>query len=432
MINRNKLGVVLLVGLMVGTLAFLAASLPVVAKAAEKGEPIVIGVPVPRASGHGQNAEQALILAVEEINAAGGIKLGGKGRPIKLEITDTRDQEPGVPTSDVLLAIEKLILGKKPHLLMGGPIMSEPSLVTLDLIAKHKMLHITTAGAWTPAWHKKTGKNISRYKYSFKIGSNIVFQMKDIAGLLHGIKTQFGFNKLFISVADAAHTRAAGNAVGGMAKKGGWEIVGKEIHPLATSDFSMLLRKVRKSGAQLLFIWDHTPEAVILMRQWYDLKIPALPLGMVDSVGDPAMWKRTNKKVAYLVGVGGESGTLPGQEVTPLTKPFFAAFKKRWKKEPRALIVSPSYFGPYMIKEVIEKTQSLDTDTLITAIENVDMVTVSGRLRINKSNHQAIYGKDPKQTLVNQFYQWQDGKRISVWPEAIATRKIQLPPWMKK
>ena len=66
-----------------------------------------------------------MILATEQVNAAGGVKLGGVMRPLKLEIIDTRDQEPGVPTSEVLLAMEKLVLDKGAKILAGGPIMSE-------------------------------------------------------------------------------------------------------------------------------------------------------------------------------------------------------------------------------------------------------------------------------------------------------------------
>lgn len=85
-----------------------------------------------------------------------------------------------------------------------------------------------------------------------------------------------------------------------------------------------------------------------------------------------------------------------------------------------------------MIKEVIERIQSLDRDKLVSAIEDVDMTIVSGRLRIDKTNHQAIFGDDPKKSLVNQYLQWQDGKRVCIWPKEIATGRIQEPPWMKK
>ncbi len=78
-----------------------------------KEEALVIGITVGKASVYGQNSERSAVLAAEEINNAGGVDIGGKKHLIKLEIVDTRDEEPGVPTSDVLLTVEKLLLEKR-------------------------------------------------------------------------------------------------------------------------------------------------------------------------------------------------------------------------------------------------------------------------------------------------------------------------------
>jgi branched-chain amino acid transport system substrate-binding protein len=99
--------------------------------AQQKGKPIVVGAPIPRASAYGQNGERGMILATEEINAGGGVRLGNEMLPFQLEIIDTRDEEPGVPTSEVLLALEKLILQKKVDMVAGGPCMSECGLAPL-------------------------------------------------------------------------------------------------------------------------------------------------------------------------------------------------------------------------------------------------------------------------------------------------------------
>ena len=75
-------------------------------------EPITLGCPLPTAFLYGWDAERAITLAVEEINAKGGVDVGGTQRPFKVEVMDTRDLEPGVPVSEALLAVEKLILEK--------------------------------------------------------------------------------------------------------------------------------------------------------------------------------------------------------------------------------------------------------------------------------------------------------------------------------
>ncbi len=84
-----------------------------------------------------------------------------------------------------------------------------------------------------------------------------------------------------------------------------------------------------------------------------------------------------------------------------------------------------------MIKDAIERAGTLDTEALITAIEEADMITPGGRMRFDKTNHQAIYGFDPKEALVGQALQWQDGKRVTIWPPKIANGQFKLPPWMK-
>jgi branched-chain amino acid transport system substrate-binding protein len=398
----------------------------------DSADPIIIGAPIPRASTYGQNCERSMILAKEEINAAGGIKVGNEMRPIQLEIVDTRDEEPGVPTSEVLLAMEKLVLDKGAKILAGGPVMSEVCLAAMDLYPKYKVIGLISAGCWTPGWHKKCGGNIQLYKYAFKPSGHVIYWIRDIVGLLKDIKQKYGFNKMYITVAEAAHCKAAAAAVKKGATANGWTVVGEEVHPLATTDFSMMLRDVRKSGAQVLFIWDHTPESLTLIKQWHDYKVPAAAIGFVGPTEDPDMWDQTKGKVAYLVEWAGEGGTLPGQAITPLTQPYFNAYKKRWGVEPRGTGNVPGYTVLYLIKDAIERAGTLDVDALVTAIEQTDMATIGGRLRFDKTNHQAVYGNDPKETLVGQQLQWQDGKRVTIWPPKIATGEFKLPPWMKK
>jgi branched-chain amino acid transport system substrate-binding protein len=84
-----------------------------------------------------------------------------------------------------------------------------------------------------------------------------------------------------------------------------------------------------------------------------------------------------------------------------------------------------------MLKDAIERAGTLDVDALVTAIEQTDMTTIGGRLKFDKTNHQAIYGTNPKETLMAQLLQWQDGKRVCIWPSQIASGEYKLPPWVK-
>jgi len=85
----------------------------------------------------------------------------------------------------------------------------------------------------------------------------------------------------------------------------------------------------------------------------------------------------------------------------------------------------------YVLKDAIERAGTLNSDKVVTALEQTDIMGVYGRLRFDPKSHQVIVAQDPKDGAVGSILQWQDGKRIVVYPKSIAKGEIQLPPWMK-
>tara|TARA_B100000315_G_scaffold163187_1_gene151726 strand:- start:50752 stop:51024 length:273 start_codon:yes stop_codon:yes gene_type:complete len=81
-------------------------------QSAVAADPIVIGVPTSLGFSEGKESLKAVQMAVDEINAAGGVKVGTERRPFKIESIDLRDAAPGVPVSEALLGLEKIILEK--------------------------------------------------------------------------------------------------------------------------------------------------------------------------------------------------------------------------------------------------------------------------------------------------------------------------------
>ncbi len=100
------------------------------------GDPIVIGVPTALGSIEGRDGWMAVQMAVDEINAKGGVQVGKTKHKIEVYSIDTREHEPGIPVQDALTAAEKLILEKKPHAIALGNFRSEVLLSSMDLISK--------------------------------------------------------------------------------------------------------------------------------------------------------------------------------------------------------------------------------------------------------------------------------------------------------
>ncbi len=402
-------------------------------KTALAEDPITIGAPLATSFLYGWDAERAISLAVEEINAAGGVKVGGSKRPFKVEVIDTRDLEPGVPVSEALLAVEKLILEKKADFIMGGPVRSEAAMAAMDLLSKYKKISILTTGVLTPAYHARVAENYDKYKYLFRITGEAKWMVGgEIIPCLVGLGQKYGLNRLFIMIQDVAHARAGGDIIAKVMAKKGWTVIGEpEIYPTGSTDFSMGLLKARREKAQVIIIWMDMPETSILLKQWHDMKIPALPFGSIIAAGEqPGFWKATEGKGEYALANVVNAGNAPSN-ASDWTMKFYNAYEKKWGIEPEGYGTSSSYMAPYVLKDAIERAGALDTDAVVAALEKTDMMGVYGRIKFDPKSHQVVPSLDPNEGAVGTIFQWQAGKRVVVFPESIAMGEIKLPPWMK-
>ena len=393
---------------------------------------IVIGSPLSTAYLYGWAAERGIKLAVEEINAKGGVNVGGKKLPFKVEVIDTRDLEPGVPVSEALLAVEKLILDKKADFLIGGPVRSEAALAAMSLLSKYKKVSIVTTGVLTPKYHAMVAKQYDKFKYAFRIHGQAVHLVGEMFANFGELKQKYGFNNLFIIAQDVSHARGAAAVMKKVATKKGWNVTGVEIYPTGATDFSMGLLKAKKTKSEIINIWMDMPESAILLKQWYEMKIPALPFGSTLAAAEqPGFWKATNGKGEYTLCNVVNAGNAPSN-ATPWTMKFYNAYTKRWGVEPEGLGTSSSYMAVHVLKDAIERAGSLDSDKVVTELEKTDVMGVYGRLRFDPKSHQVIPADDPKDGAVGSILQWQNGNRVVVYPKSIAVGSIQLPPWMKK
>jgi branched-chain amino acid transport system substrate-binding protein len=408
------------------------AALFVLPGAAVHAKDIVIGCPLSTAFLYGWDAERGVKLAVEEINAAGGVTVGDEKRPFRVEVIDTRDLEPGVPVSEALLAVEKLILDKKADFLIGGPVRSEAALAAMSLLSKYKKVSILTTGVLTPKYHALVAKQYDKFKYCFRIHGEAKNLVGEIFANFGELKAKYGFNNLFIIAQDVSHARGAAKIIEKIAKKKGWNVTGMEIYPTGATDFSMGLLKAKKTGTQIINIWMDMPESAILLKQWYEMKIPALPFGSTLAAAEqPGFWKATDGKGEYTLCNVVNAGNAPSN-ATPWTMKFYNAYAKRWGVEPEGLGTSSSYMAVYVLRDAIERAGSLDSDKVVTELEKTDVMGVYGRLRFDPRSHQVIPALDPKDGAVGSILQWQKGKRVVVYPKSIATGEILLPPWMRK
>ena len=234
-----------------------------------------------------------------------------------------------------------------------------------------------------------------------------------------------------IMLQDVAHSRSGGDIIAKIVSGQGWTITGKAVYPTGSSDFTRGLKAASENGTQVLLIWMDMPESAVLLRQWYEMKIPALPFGSIISAAEgPDFWEKMGKAGEFCLANVVNAGNAPST-ATPTTMAFYKAYSKRWGIAPEGYGTSSSYMAPFVLKDAIERANSLDTDKVIAALESTNFLGVYGRIRFGKRNHQVIPSFDPQEGAVGSIFQWQGGERMVVFPSSIAKSTIKLPPWMK-
>jgi len=396
--------------------------------AAYAAEPIVIGVPTSLGFLEGKEAHKV----VSEINAKGGVTVGGTKRMMKVVATDLRDAAPGVPVPEALLGLEKMILEQKPAAIVVGPFRSEALIAGMDLIAKYKTPMLGTI-AMSPGSEAKLKKDPEKYKYIFRTCLNAVHLVKYLAGNMALINKEFGFNKVYVLHQDVAWARATAGFVKKMYfDKAGWEVLGMEAYPTGTSDFSSALMKTRAKGAQVIMPIFDMPQSGILVKQWKGMKVPALMAGFISPLAGSEAWNTFDGKIGGAMNSIFELGSAIDSPKVPKSVKFNNKYKKTYGKPLQAGHgPAPAYESVYILAEAIERAGSLDPDAIVAELQKTDRMGVMGRIKYDQGN-QVVYGNDPAETAVAAVFQWtEDGKRKIVFPASIAEAKIQLPAGLK-
>ena len=393
-------------------------------------DPIILGVPTSLGFLEGKEGLFCVNMAVDEINQAGGVDVGGTKRMFEVVPIDARGAEPGVPVADVIRAHKKLILEDKADFIVFGSFRSEAAIACMDVVGQYKTPMILGT-AMSPGMEAKVKEDYDKYKYTFRTCLNAVYLIKYLGGTMAYLNKQFGFNKVFILNQDVAWARKTGDLMIKMVfEKMGWEVVGRQAYPTGSSDFSSSLMKARAGGAQVILPIFDMPQSGILVKQWKAMKVPALMAGFISPLAGPGSWELFDKKIDGAMNCIFEVGNMPVPKV-PASVEFWNKYKERYGTPIEAgHSPAPAYEMVYVLKEAIERAGSVDGDAVVAEMEKTDRMGAMGRIRFNEG-HQVVYGEDPAETALGCMFQWQDGERVVVYPESVAEGKIRLPEGLK-
>ncbi|WP_051184624.1 ABC transporter substrate-binding protein [Desulfatiglans anilini] len=394
-------------------------------------EEIVLGAPTSLGTLEGAESLKAARLAVDEVNAAGGVRVGGRVCRLRLEPCDLNDAAGRVRPEEAVARLERFIREQAPDVILIGPFRSEVLLASMDLLARHRIPTLVSI-AMSPAVDAKILSD-PRYRCIFRLSLSTRYLAARLIEALQMMRREFAFDKILILNQDVAWARSTISLLLKVyLDRSDWKVTGQENLSGETVDFSRFLNKARADGAHVILTIFDAPACGNLIEQWHTLKPPAVLCGFLSPAIGPGAWEAFGGRLEGVINVIFELGNLPSSRYAPAAA-FYEAFEAAYGAPIEAGHgPAPSYESVYVFAEAIERAGSLEPEGVIAALEATDRQGSMGRLRFHRG-HQAIFGEDPYIEALACVVQWQaSGRRVIVHPAAIAEGPIALPDFVRR
>jgi branched-chain amino acid transport system substrate-binding protein len=407
--SKKIVGIVALVIIVVAALAGYYAYTKLVPSGPSE---IHLGVLAPitgSSAANGKHMMDGATLAVNEINAAGGIM----GKKVVLYFED-HAMSPDMG----LAGAKKLIYDDKVSAIIGV-YLTGVALAISPLLAQNKVIFISTLTSSVDITNQVL-KDYNQYKYIFRDAGNTTTYALGAMEFIKLVIPATG-NKTWVMIGeDLKWTQDIMDVLVPMAAKQGYTFLGPQYRvPLDTTDFSATIAKMKAQNPGAVVHFSGTTNAVVFAKQWKaDPIARKIPLssytGMMASLDSARAVEQTAPgAIEYTYGY---NNAWPSPSI-PASMTYADKFEKTFNYPPDAIDMK-TYEAVYIWKAAVDKTQSLDADVLVPALEQTDYQGITGRIRFDKS-HDPVWGPG---YWTGVLVQWQKGGKANiVWPPNMKT-----------
>ena len=395
---------------------------------------IKIGVIGPMNFLQGKGHWNGALMAQDEINSAGGVKIGDKKMKIELVKTDSNEF---LSMTDATNAMELLLTREKVNFVVGG-FRTEAVFSMQDIAMDYKTIFLG-CGAATKELCDRVGEDYNRYKYWFRITPfNNIFLAKTnfihLATVGAIMRKAVGIQAPRVAIVGEkqAWVEAMVKASEATIPKLGLEVAGVWRPSQTATDVTAELSAIQRENAHIVLTIFSATVGVTFAKQIGELKIPVAQVGINVEAQKEGFWEATGGMGNYVMTMNTYAR---GVEYNELTKPFVDGYIKRFGEVPA--YTADTHAAILMLAECAKRAGSLDSDKIVSELEKWDAKGTSGRFKFNK-DHDPVWGPG---YLTSLGVQWQDGKLVGVWPNhwkatpeapEITYKGIvpyKLPPW---
>jgi branched-chain amino acid transport system substrate-binding protein len=384
-----------------GILALLAPLLAVIPRpgAAQAEGPIRIGATMsltgPLAT-QGVPARNGYLLCERWVNDDGGLL----GRRMEFVIYDDASD----PETAAAL-YERLIVEEGVDAVMG-PYGSTHTEAVAPVTERHRKVHISPLAATTSIWEQ--GR---RYLFMVLPPAELF-----LAGLVD-LAARHGFDRLAILQEDALFPRAAGDGAAGLARDRGMQVVLHETYARGTADFSDVLDRIRDGGVEVLgMAASSLGDFVTFVRQMKEQDVNVRMFGTSGAVAE--FQEALGEAAEYVFGLSAWEPSLPD----PGIPGFVAAYRDAFGSTP-SFHAAGAHGSCQLFVEAATRADTLDPDAMRQELLRLRTRTLFGDFAVDERGYQVAHR--------GLFIQWQDGEKVIVWPDDVATgaARVPMPPW---
>ncbi len=381
-----------------------------------------IGVLAPMSGGAAADGEETLRgvkMAVEEINAAGGIA----GYDFEVVLGDVKDQ-----TSDaVVSAFERLNGTEHLDVILTG--YATQSNFEIEYMAEANMVYMLAGNSnQTRAMvEKDPGKFSTIWSFTPSFDAYETELLPVVQGLADSGKLKLSNNKIAIVSSDNAYSKSIYAGIKKSFKAAGWEVTVDEIVPSGEiNDWRSLLTKVRNDPPAVIVNTDWMPSnAATFVSQFMEKPTDSLVF-IQYGPSVPEFLKLTKEKSTGVVYnmLGGPLMSPKNPRAAEIGKKF----KEKYGQESGGYGTGLYEMAMIYFDAVRKVGDPSDRSAIAKAIGETDKQVTIGRVKFDPKTHLSMQGND---YVPIQFYQIWDGKRTLFYPNKYSTGEFKAPPWMK-
>lgn len=311
----------------------------------------------------GRYYRDAYQLAIDKINAAGGVKIGGQSHKLALRLYDNQ--------SDVNLSVRqytRLVTEDKVNLLLG-PFASNFALADSAVSEKYKIPMVEGGGASDQIFARKFNYIFGTLAPASNYFGSTVEMLKSLKPEPKSVALLYADDAFDVSVAEGTRPKL---------KQAGLNVVMDERYSTNATDFNSLLSQIKSKNVDVVLVAGHETEILNFVRQAKSLAVAPKLYSFTVGVPSEDFRKALGKDADYAFGM---TAWLP----TPTLKDRWFGDAQQFAKEYKAKFgYDPDYHAA---------SGAADVEALVQAMEDADSIDPQKvRDALAKIKFDSLYG----------------------------------------